>query len=98
MVKFDCTKEEHRIAREIAARVHAMASNASVRHLHPVSDVVMDIIAVHRNGCPLRLAELLAADDFNFAHDVFGIRRHLDRTTGQLRNCFVPRFARPRAA
>ncbi len=41
---------------------------------------------------PLRLADLLAADDFNFAHDVFGIMRHIDRRTGRLDNHFVPRF------
>lgn len=54
----------------------------------------MDVIAVHMNGRPLRLEALLAADDFNFAHDVFGIRRHLDRDTGELTQCFVPRFSR----
>ncbi len=36
---------------------------------------------------------LLAADNMNFAHDVFGIMRHIDRTTGHLGGCFVPRFA-----
>lgn len=53
----------------------------------------MDITATHANGCPLKLAELLAADDFNFSHDVAGIYRHLDRTTGKLLDCFLPRFA-----
>lgn len=61
-------------------------------------DIVMDLEAVHLNGCPLRLADLLAADDFNFWHDVSGIARHLDRHTGTLRNCFLPRFAAPRNA
>lgn len=42
---------------------------------------------------PLRLADLLAADDGNFAHDVSGIMRHLDRDTGKLGECFVPRYA-----
>lgn len=60
-------------------------------------DVVMDIEACHLNGCRLRLAELLATDDFNFMHDITGINRHLDRTTGELTNCFLPRFAAPRA-
>lgn len=31
-------------------------------------DADMDISAVHVH-CPLRLADLLAADNFNFAHD-----------------------------
>ena len=47
-----------------------------------------------RNGCPLMLSELLAADDTNFAHDVFGIRAKLNRETGALRDGFVPRFAK----
>jgi len=55
----------------------------------------MDVTACHVNGCPLKLQELLEADDFNFSHDIFGIRRHLNRETGQLENCFLPRFARP---
>ena len=58
-------------------------------------DCDMDITACHANGNPLRLAELLSADDFNFCHDVLGIRRHINRETGQLENCFVPRFSCP---
>ena len=41
---------------------------------------------------------LLAADDANFAHDVFGIIRHMNRDTGKLGDFFVPRFARHCAA
>lgn len=54
-------------------------------------DVQMDIIACHANGCPLRLQELLDADDVNFAHDIFGIQQHLDRQTGLLQDLFTPR-------
>jgi len=53
----------------------------------------MDITACHANGCPLKLKELLAATDGNFGHDVFGIVRHIDRITGQLGECFLPRYA-----
>lgn len=54
----------------------------------------MDISAacVH---CPMRLADWLAADAFNFAHDVIGIRHHINRTTGELDRTFLPRFAVP---
>ena len=41
----------------------------------------------------LRLEDWLEADDFNFAHDWYGIRKHIDRRTGKMENCFVPRFA-----
>ncbi|OGP23908.1 MAG: hypothetical protein A2X99_05760 [Deltaproteobacteria bacterium GWB2_55_19] len=56
----------------------------------------MGISAVHANGCPLRLKDFLKADSLNFAHDMFGIQRHLDRKTGKLENCFLPRFAQPK--
>lgn len=59
----------------------------------PRQEFVMDITAVHANGNPLRLDDLLNADDFNFAHDVFGIRRHLNRNNAQLEDFFSPRFS-----
>ena len=39
-------------------------------------------------------AGLLAAGDDDFMHDVAGIHRHMNRETGILENCFLPRFAR----
>jgi len=53
----------------------------------------MDLIAAHLSK-PLRLAELFAADNFNFIHDVAGIHCHMDRRTGKLSNHFSPRFSR----
>lgn len=53
----------------------------------------MDLYAVHW-FTPLRLADLLAADEANFIHDISGITRHLDRETGRLMNNFSPRYAR----
>ena len=53
----------------------------------------MDLCAVG-GSCPMDWDRLIEADDSNFAHDVFGIRRHMDRTTGQLGGCFLPRFAK----
>lgn len=56
-------------------------------------DVIMDLTACHLNGMPLDLAKLLAADDLTFAHDVGGIRAHINRRTGKINDCFVPRTA-----
>ena len=53
-------------------------------------DVYMDITACIFGGCSLRLDDWLAADDFNFIHDLVGIENH----TFQLKDCFVPRFRR----
>ena len=55
--------------------------------------LTMDITATHGNGCPLRLGELLEADALNFAHDIAGIRFHINRETGRLEGFFLPRFA-----
>ena len=76
---------------KIARRAAGMAANAGWNY--PILDATMDVDACHNNDCPLKLQELLEADDFNFAHDVFGIRANIDRTTGKLQNCFVPRYA-----
>jgi hypothetical protein len=53
----------------------------------------MDIAAVYVH-CPLRLSDLVIADQFNFAHDLRGIQKHINRNTGELENFFLPRFAR----
>jgi hypothetical protein len=58
------------------------------------TDVFMDITATIIGGCKLRLDDWLAADDFNFLHDLVGIERHLNRQTFQIERGFLPRFAR----
>jgi hypothetical protein len=57
----------------------------------------MDISAAHAT-CPLDLVRLLEADNFNFGHDMAGIRDHLNRETGKLERFFLPRCARPSKA
>ena len=54
---------------------------------------MMDISAAHR-AQPLDLDRWLAADDFNFMHDLIGIHSHINRETGKLENAFMPRFAK----
>lgn len=61
---------------------------------HNKMSTAMDISATNANGCPLDLAKLLTFGDFDFAHDVWGIRNHIDRTTGKLMDHFLPRCAR----
>lgn len=75
----------------IADRAVTMATEHGVKY--DKMSAVMDLESAHKEK-PLRLGALLSADDFNFAHDVFGIRRHMDRTEypGKLTGCFVPRF------
>lgn len=53
----------------------------------------MDLEACHCNGTPLDLTRLLNAPEFDFWHDLSGIRYHLNRDTGKLMDCFLPRMA-----
>ena len=87
---FSVPKMDASVISEIAKRAHQNFGSLTGRK--PI-DFVMDITAVHANGCPLRLQALLDADEFNFTHDVLGIYRHLDRDTGQLGDCFTPKYA-----
>ena len=90
-VRFNTTKAEFALIEKIAMRAVRMASDAGWDYAE--RDAQMDVSACHCNGTRLRLSDLLDADDFNFAHDVFGIRTHLDRNTGKLSDHFWPRFA-----
>lgn len=40
----------------------------------------------------LRLADMLNADDFNFAHDFVQIQNDINRVTGEFSGGFLPRF------
>lgn len=96
-ISFKVGKDESPIIMKIAERAFRMLQDIDVTDVTKI-DLMMDIAAVHANGCPLRLNAMLNADDFNFSHDVFGIRRHLDRETGKLGDHFLPRFVRPEKA
>jgi len=86
MVKFECSKKDD-------ALISIAAKRATNHELgtYNLLDIVMDIKASHCNGNPLDLPKLLAANDTNFAHDIFGIKKNLCRKTGKLQNCFSPR-------
>ena len=92
MISFNVSREEFDLIDRIAERGMRLPWSASMRPPNRM-ELQMDITAAHANGCPLYLAGLLHADDPDFAHDVGGIRRHLDRSTGELGDCFLPRYA-----
>jgi len=91
MIKWATNSEDMELEAKIAKRAVVMAKKFNVQY--DQMTVIMDIDACHNNGNPLKLQELLEADDFNFGHDVFGIRQHINRTNGKLKNCFVPRYS-----
>jgi len=94
-MNFRITKKEAETVGAIARRASHLASGLDTRY--DTQEAWMDVSAAHANGCPLDLAKLLAADNFDFVHDVFGIRNHIDRRTGKLDNCFLPRCAAPQS-
>jgi hypothetical protein len=89
MINFNVSKQD-------GFWIHSVAMKAARKFDHLEIDLLtfeMDLTACHANGNPLRLRELLKADDFNFAHDVLGIHQHIDHETGELRDCFLPRYS-----
>lgn len=91
-VSFDCPEADRKTIRAIARRARDVYLEHSVDR--SAIDIDMDLTATHCNGNPLRLDDLLKADDFNLLHDVSGISRHLNRETGKLEDHFSPRFSR----
>lgn len=92
-VSFRASDADNALIRKIATRAFKEAEEAGVSYRQ--TDAAMDLVACHANGCPLDLKKLLAANAGDFGHDVFGIRRFLDRRTGKLTQCFDPRCSLP---
>lgn len=84
-VKFDISEVESRLVNQIILR-------AGVAPQHRMK-LELDIIACHCNGTPLALELLAAAPPADFLHDIQGIQKHINRTTGKLDPVFEPRFA-----
>ena len=87
MINWDTTREDEKL-------INIIVKRAVRKYEVDAMDTRMDITATHLNGCPLDLEKLLTFDDFNFAHDIFGIAKHIDRTTGELTHFFLPRCAK----
>lgn len=93
MINWQTSKQDMKLITRIAQRAVVMAEDRDI--FYPFQDCDMDITACHMNGNALDLKKLIDFDDFNFSHDVFGIRRYIDRETGELKDCFSPRCAKP---
>ena len=79
----------------LIARIATRASELAAKQGQdiPAIEFMMDVQIVHEHLCPLNLQGLLDATNGNFTHDIFGIRRHLNRATGMLEDCFLPRYS-----
>jgi len=91
-IKFNVNEADRQLIERIADRYMEDFKAGSDLGI-PKLDVVMDLQCVH-TYLKLDLEELWLASPFNFAHDVGGIRRNLNRETGRLDNNFRPRFIR----
>lgn len=76
---------------EIAKRANALATSYDIDY--PVLVAFMDLDNANKH-IPLDLDKLMQFNEQNFGHDIFGIRRHLNRDTKELENCFLPRSAK----
>src|SRR5690349_14642487 len=92
VINWKVSKHEHELINIIADRAVAVAASHG-NHSYDKLHATMDLTACHANGCRLDLQGLAGAESFDFTHDVFGIARHINRETGKLENCFVPRYA-----
>jgi len=95
-VSFDVSTADRAIIRKISTRAIKLIQGLNLgARLPSRTDIAMDITATHANGLPLRLSDMLDADNFSFLHDISHISKHLDRETGKLTGHFRPRFAAP---
>lgn len=83
------TPEDQSLIDQIANRANTMAHRYGVPY--DAETAKADVTAVHA-ATGLDLAAMLAAPDNEFAGDMFGIRRSIDRDTGELLD-FKPHFA-----
>jgi hypothetical protein len=95
-VSFDATPDERRAIERCAKRAAALGlDDFNFTHDNGVYvEIQMDLTAVHANGCPMDFKKLESFDDFNFMHDIVGIRDCLDRRSGKLLRNFSPRASR----
>ena len=85
--------EEYELIHRIATRAFNILTGMDGIDLRlPKMRIVMDLDVCHEHR-PLDLAGLLEARPGDLLHDVTGIAAHLDQDTGQLRDCFAPRYA-----
>jgi len=82
--------DEFKTIRKIVDRASDLLTEQDVKH--DKLSLLMDVQAAHL-ACPLRLADMLTANESDLMHDISGIVRHLNRETGELMDCFVPRHA-----
>ena len=93
-VKFDASDHDFKLILAIVKRAMRDAKKYGFIENVNVHDLEMDLVACHCNGCPLDLLKLFNAPEGDFGHDVWGIRKYIDRHTGGLTDFFLPRCSK----
>ena len=83
--------KDKQILKKIAERIRTVYSKENE---NTIKALIYLVEACHTHIQPLRLEDMLNADDFNFSHDVSGIYNHIDLTNMELKNHFSPRFSK----
>lgn len=95
MVEFSMKKPELEIVQKIAERVERLTAEMQIDGMqYDRHELVMDLDAAYTSAGPFNLTRLLESPDADFLHDIYGVRRHIDRKTGKLTGCFMPRCGR----
>lgn len=84
------SRYEMMLIEEIVTRAILLAES-----FHVTLDEVKyeEVLVITHVNYGLRLHDLIStAKDSDFAHDVWGILKHLDVQTGQLKDGFLPRY------
>lgn len=92
MMLFKASNKDLELFITIATRGYDACRNTEV--VLAVTEIMQDLAACHNYACPLDLEAMTTGPIQDVLHDLFGIRAHLNRETGQLEDFFVPRFAR----
>lgn len=89
-IDFGLTDQERGFVEDIVDRAEDLELSPKAARV----DRMMDIAAVHKNGCPLDLESFLHhATDFAFKHDFLGIVENVDRSTGKLKSDWQPKYS-----
>lgn len=86
------SKGDQERIKDIAHRAVILAAEKTAQDLSS-TQVILAVALAHEKQ-PINLVGLLHAKDFDFIHDVWGIMRHINYATGELEDCFLPRYAR----
>lgn len=89
--QYSATEEEKDIMSQIVDRVLPIAEQLGAVYYKEL--LIADMDLCHTNAYRIDLDRMLQGNIGDVGHDVFGINKYLDRSTGELTHCFVPRFA-----